>query len=216
MPRAPAGGWPSSKASKWRSPSPSKAILKTLTELRAIFPGEHDAEEWAGFLRQYAELLGDIPEDVAIEALKRAARNATWFPKPGEVRAHANEILRQRSVGAQPTDELNLHQRLDAQVDAWVQSFMRGDLGQQAIEEGWSSLLRGWLKSAGYQCALHAHQTGQDVAWPTTVPKTICDHYRAMRPPMQRREPSSFDGLIARLGKPMPIGPDDEDDEDLR
>ncbi len=54
-------------------------------------------ENWGHIVGFYREALDDLPEDVAMAALKSARMRCKWLPKPSEIRAFADEEMSHRA-----------------------------------------------------------------------------------------------------------------------
>lgn len=174
---------PRNAHSKASSP---EEVLKLLTRLSNHFRSERSEAEWRDLLIDYAGLLSDLPPDITLRAINNLGRTLRWFPKASEIRDEAYRLIAAAPKSAQPGDE-PLHVRLDKEAKRYVKSFMQGDLGWQAKDEGWRDLLSGWMLSATYAALLKAHQTNSAPDLPTTVPTHIIDSYRRMRPKLTGR-----------------------------
>lgn len=161
-------------------------MTKILARYSNHFKSERSQTEWELLYKDYYDLLSDLPYDFVERALYNLGRSLRWFPKVGEIREEAERLIAAAPKAAVPGDE-PLHVRLDKEAKRWVKSFLQGDLGLQAKDEGWRDLLSGWMLSAAYAALLKAHQTGSAPDMPTTVPSHIIDSYRRMRPKLTGR-----------------------------
>lgn len=160
-------------------------MTKILARYSNHFKSERSQTEWELLYKDYYDLLADLPQEFLERALYNLGRSLRWFPKVGEIREEAERLIAAAPRPSQPGDE-PLHVRLDKEAKRYVKSFMLGDLGIQAKEEGWRDLLSGYMLSATYNALLRAHQTGGAPNLPTTVPSEIVASYRRMRPPIQQ------------------------------
>jgi hypothetical protein len=103
-------------------------------------------------LRNYIEDLSEYPSDIlqtAWKSVRRSHRGLGW-PLIAEIR-DACKFAQQESRGPQQP-KIDVFKRLQHKTDeinrlarSYTESFMRGELGRQAIEEGWSGDLRDFV-----------------------------------------------------------------------
>ena len=184
-----------------RSGQPNEYSQKKMTMLLARysnhFRNERSEDDWTALFKDYGRLLADLQYEMIEKACLNLWRTKTWFPKVAEIRDEVERLEKARHDQTKQGEE-PLHVRLDREAKGWVKSFMVGDLGRQAKQEGWANKLSGYMLSAVYQALLHAHQTGKPAQIPTSVSDDVIARYRAMYPPLARSEGSQFEEFVDR------------------